>query len=150
MRSQSTLENARKAVRIGPHALAYDIKHSTSIFVEQTANTPNKVQSGKFLGISLNAKPISRLKNSSPLDTSDCRPSKKFLESFVARSSINVTSTLFKYVKGFDYIKNDLWLQHPKQRALTKHSTIAFVQALLERRVSKAIFLFMMTSTAFA
>jgi hypothetical protein len=87
--AEHSLEEARKAVRIGPHALAYDnINLSTSIFVEQTANTPNKVQSGTFPVIYelLNAKledmklepMISRLKNSSPLKMSDLRPPKKW------------------------------------------------------------------------
>jgi hypothetical protein len=80
--AEHSLEEARKAVRIRPHALAYDnINLSTSIFVEQTANTPNKVQSGTFPVIYelLNAKLedmklepiISRLKNSSPLKMSN-------------------------------------------------------------------------------
>ena len=129
--AEHSLEEARKAVRIGPHALAYDnINLSTSIFVEQTANTPNKMQSGTFPVIYklLNAKPedmklepmISRLKNSAPLTISDLRPSKRSLESFISQSSINVARILFKYVKGFDYIKNDPSLQHPTRRALTK------------------------------
>jgi hypothetical protein len=133
--AEHSLEEARKAVRIVPHALAYDnINLSTSIFVEQTANTPNKVQSGTFPVIYelLNAKledmklepMISRLKDSSPLKMSDLRPSKKSLESFITQSSVNVANTLFKYVKGFDYIKNDPLLQHPARRALPKgHKT---------------------------
>jgi hypothetical protein len=46
------------------------------------------------------------------------------LESFIAQSAINVVNALFKYVKGFDYIKNDPLLQHHKRRALPKgHKT---------------------------
>lgn len=98
------------------------------------ANTLNKVQSGTFLVIYklLNAKlkdmklerMILHLKNLSPLKMSDFRPPKKFLQSFIAQSAINVVNALFKYVKGFDYIKNDPLLQHHKQRALPKgHKT---------------------------
>ena len=129
--AEHSLEEARKAVRTYPHALAYDnINLSTSIFVEQTANTPNKVQSGTFPVIYklLNAKPedmklepmISRLKDSSLLTMSDLRPSKKSLESFITQSSINVANILFKYIKGFDHIQNDPLLQHPTRRALPK------------------------------
>lgn len=129
--AEHSLEEAREAVRIGPHALAYDnINLSTSIFVEQTTNTPSKVQSGTFPVIYklLNAKPedmkletlISHFKDSSPLTMSDLRPSKKSVESFITQSSINVANVLFKHIKGFDYIKNDPLLQHPVRRALPK------------------------------
>ena len=133
--AEHSLEEARKAVQIRPHALAYDnINLSTSIFVEQTANTPNKVQSGTFPLIyelmsakleDMKLEPIlSRLKNSSPLKMSDLRPSKKSLESFIAQSAINVVNRLVKYVKGFDYLKNNPLLQHPERRPLTKgHKT---------------------------
>ena len=133
--AEHSLEEARKAVRIRPHALAYDnINLSTSIFVEQTANTPNKVQSGTFPLIyelmsakleDMKLEPIlSRLKNSSPLKMSDLRPSKKSLESFIAQSTVNVVNRLVKYVKGFDYLKNNPLLQHPERRPLTKgHKT---------------------------
>ncbi|KIJ99839.1 hypothetical protein K443DRAFT_101532, partial [Laccaria amethystina LaAM-08-1] len=133
--TEHSLEEARKAVRIRPHALTYDnINLSTSIFVEQTANTPNKVQSGTFPVIYelLNAKLedmklepiISHLKNSSPLKMSDLRPSKKSLESFIAQSALNVVNKLVKYVKGFDYLKNNPLLQHPERQPLTKgHKT---------------------------
>ena len=129
--AEHSLEEARKAVRNGPHALAYDnINLSTSIFVEQTANTPNKVQSGTFPLVYelLNAKPedmnlepmMLRLKNSSPLKMSDLRPSKVSLSSFITQSSINVATILFKYVEGFNYLKNDPLLQHPERRAIPK------------------------------
>ena len=133
--AEHSLEEARKAVRNGPHALAYDnINLSTSIFVEQTANTPSKVQSGTFPLIYelLNAKPEDmklepmtlRLKNSSPLKMSDLRPSKVSLKSFIDQSSINVATILFKYVEGFDYVKNNPLLQHPERRAIPKgHKT---------------------------
>ncbi len=51
---------------------------------------------------------------------SDLRLSKKSLKLFIAHSAINVTNTLLKHVKGFDYIKDDLLLQHPEQQALPK------------------------------
>ena len=57
--AEHSLEEVQKAVQIRPHTLTYDnINLSMSIFVEQTANTPNKVQSSTFLVIYelLNAK----------------------------------------------------------------------------------------------
>ena len=66
--SELSLEEARKAVRNGPHALAYDnINLSTSIFVEQTTNTPNKVQSGTFPIIYMRLKAVAWHSNTSPL-----------------------------------------------------------------------------------
>jgi len=39
-------------------------------------------------------------------------------------TAINVANRLVKYVKGFDYLKNNPLLQHPEQRPLTKgHKT---------------------------
>ena len=123
--AEHSLEEAQKAVQIRPHTVAYNnINLSMSIFVEQTANTPNKVQSGTFPLIYklMNAKledmklePIlSHLKNSSPLKMSDLQPSKKSLEPFIAQSTVNVVNRLVKYVKGFDYLKNNPLLQHPE------------------------------------
>ncbi len=116
--AEYSVEEARAAVRKVPHAFAYDnINLLTSIFVGQTANTPNKVQSGTLPVIYelLNAKPedtklepiISHLKDSSPLKMSDLRPSKKLLNSFLTQTSINVVNTLLKHIKGFDYLEND-------------------------------------------
>jgi len=133
--AETSLEEARKIVRTRPHALAYDnINLSTSIFVEQTTNTPNKVQSGTFPIVYelFNANPddmklepmISRLKNSSPLKMTDLRLRKETLESFNIQSSINIVEILFKYAKGFEYLKNHPLFKHPERRVLPKgHKT---------------------------
>jgi hypothetical protein len=115
------LEEAQKAVRKVLHAFAYDnINLSMSIFIKQTTNTPNRVQSGTFPVIYelLNAKledmklepMISCLQNSSPLKMFDLCLLKKSLKSFITQSCINVTNTPLKHTKGFDYLKNDLLL----------------------------------------
>lgn len=133
--SEHSLQTARDYVNHFPHALAYDnINISTSIFVEQRENMPSKVQLGTFPVIYelLNANPehmklepmIARFKMSSPLNMTDVRPRKEALRSFLLQSSINISDVLFKYVDGFDYVKDHTRFQHPTRRAIPKgHKT---------------------------
>lgn len=133
--AERSIEDARTAVRTLPHGLGYDnVNISTSLFVEQTANTPSKVQSGSFPVIYelRNAHPdhmklepiISRLRDSSPLKMTALRPRKEARESYITQSSINVAKPLVKYVQGFDYVKDHLSLKHPERRTLPKgHKT---------------------------
>lgn len=122
------IEAARK-ISLRPHALQYDnVNTSTSIYVEQTANTKSKVQSGTFsiLYELPNASPahmeiapmMTRLQNSSPLRISDLRPTIEAAKSYKFQTHINIICILTKYVKGFSPYKNHPQLQHQPRRPL--------------------------------
>jgi hypothetical protein len=122
------IEAARK-ISLRPHALQYDnVNTSTSIYVEQTANTKSKVQSGTFsiLYELPNASPLhmeiapmmKRLQNSSPLRISDLRPNIEAAKAYKFQTCINIIRILTKYVKGFSSYKNHPQLQHQPRRPL--------------------------------
>ncbi|PPQ76055.1 hypothetical protein CVT26_005437 [Gymnopilus dilepis] len=133
--AEHSMEEARRLVRQRPHLLAYDnINLSTSIFVVQTENMPNKVRSGTFplLYELLYADPkymelepiLSRLRKSSPLKMSDLRPSRQAAESFDLHSMINIVEVLTRYSMGFKYLQAEQSLRHPERRAIPKgHKT---------------------------
>ncbi|KAF8873122.1 hypothetical protein BD779DRAFT_1452195, partial [Infundibulicybe gibba] len=123
-----SIENARRAAD-GPHGLAYDnINMSTSIFVEQTSNMMNKVQSGTFGVIYelFNAKkddillaPImTRLKSAPLMTMKDLRPTADAVSSYSNQCAINIVKILMKYVKSFSCYKDDPSLQNAPRRRL--------------------------------
>jgi hypothetical protein len=120
---------AARKISLGPHALQYDnVNTSTSIYVEQTANTKSKVQSGTFsiLYELPNASPehmdiapmMTRLQNSSPLRISDLRPTIEAAKAYKFQTRINIIRILTKHVKGFSTYENHPQLQHQPRRPL--------------------------------
>ena len=133
--ADSSIERAKIAASL-PHALTYDnINISTSIFVEQGPNMMSKVQSGTFAVLYelLNARSedmqvepmIEKLRNSSLLKLSDCRPTAASLRSYAVQSAVNISQILLKYLDGFSAQKSNPILQHKPRRPLPKgHKTI--------------------------
>ncbi|KAF8055763.1 hypothetical protein FPV67DRAFT_1434407 [Lyophyllum atratum] len=128
--AKRSLEAARR-VADGPHGLAYDnLNFSTSIFVEQTATSPNKVQSGTFGVIyellQVDASPenmelapmMKRLKESSPLHMTDLRPCLAAARSYALQTSVNVCRPLLHLVEAFSRYKTRPELQNPSRRRL--------------------------------
>ena len=132
--ADSAIKKAQDAAS-GPHALAYDnINILASIFVEQKPKMPNKVQSGTFTVIYelLNARPedmdikslLDNFKKSSPMTLEDLCPSDEAIQSYADQTAINISHILFKYVDGFEHLKNSPPFQHPTWRMiLTGHKT---------------------------
>ena len=132
--ADSAIKKARDAAS-GPHALAYNnINISTSIFVEQKPGIPNKVQSGTFAVIyellnarleDMDIKPmLDNFKKSSPMTLKDLCPSDDTIQSYADQTAINISHILFKYVDGFEHLKNSPPFQHPTQRMIpTGHKT---------------------------
>jgi len=95
---------------------------------------PNKVQSGTFTVIYelLNARPedmdiksmLDNFKKSSSLTLEDLCPSDDALQSYADQTAINISHILFKYVDGFEKLKNSPLFQHSTQRMIpTGHKT---------------------------
>ncbi|KAF9234843.1 hypothetical protein BU15DRAFT_78605 [Melanogaster broomeanus] len=108
-----SLDQAARIVR-GPHIMCYDnINISTSIFVEQRASAPAKVQSGTFAVLyevrngdpaHMHLSPIIiRAQQASDLTfNADVRPSIDQMKSFHSQLRIHVVQTLLDYCKAFD------------------------------------------------
>ncbi|KAF8895085.1 hypothetical protein BD779DRAFT_1608810 [Infundibulicybe gibba] len=122
------MENARR-IAAGPHAIAYDnINMSTSIFVEQTPDMMNKVQSGTFAVLYelLDAAPEdmllapmqARQKTAKLLTMADLRPSLEATRSYRTHTLLNIIDVLFKYIPQFEKYKDRPELQHPPCRRL--------------------------------
>ncbi|KIJ05902.1 hypothetical protein PAXINDRAFT_20870 [Paxillus involutus ATCC 200175] len=130
LRSLATqsLERATHIAR-GPHVMCYDnINISTSIFVEQRASVPAKVQSGTFAilyevrngnPIHMRLSPmIARAQQASDLTfNADVRPNDDQVKSFHAQLRIHIIETLLDCCKSFhDYKRLHGHLFHHLQR----------------------------------
>ncbi|RXW18372.1 hypothetical protein EST38_g7482 [Candolleomyces aberdarensis] len=130
MMGERGIEQAR-TIAEGPHCLAYDnINISTSNFVEQTANTKAKVQSGTFPVIyklppwvkkeSMLLKPVLEARQSAPdLQIKDLRPTPESLAAYRHQTAVNIVRILLNFTTGFpDTYTKDKKLQHLIRRCL--------------------------------
>ncbi|KAF8130337.1 hypothetical protein EV363DRAFT_1584323 [Boletus edulis] len=126
-----SLEQATRIAR-GPHVMCYDnINISTSIFVEQRASAPAKVQSGTFAIIYevRNGDPahmrlspmLSRARQASDLRlSSDILPSRAQARAYHSQLRIHIIDILLDCCKPFEDYKRPPNLLHPERRRMPK------------------------------
>ncbi|KAF9226424.1 hypothetical protein BS17DRAFT_878968 [Gyrodon lividus] len=124
-----TLERAAHVAR-GPHIMCYDnINISTSIFVEQRASAPAKVQSGTFAVLyevrngnptHMHLSPIlAQAQQASDLTFNrDVQPSRDQMKSYHSQLRIHIINILLDFCKAFQGYKRPCGpiLQHPECR----------------------------------
>ncbi|KAF9034282.1 hypothetical protein BJ165DRAFT_1356573, partial [Panaeolus papilionaceus] len=127
----SSVDEARVEAVV-PHMMCYDnINIETSIHVEQTSKTPNKMQSGSFViiyplylsdpTVDLKLSPIlERQSSARHLKMADLRPSNDAATSYIDNTTRNIVKILLRYITGFKYLQHDPLLQNKPRRRLPR------------------------------